>query len=329
MRKSISAASFFTAASFTAALTLGAGGALAQAWPQKPVRVVIGFAPGGTPDIAIRIFTPRMSEGLGQPVIVENRPGAGGILSMEYTAKAPPDGYTLAFGASGTLLLAKSLYPNTAYDALTSFTPVGLFAKLSYMLVTPLSLPARTLKEFVDLAKAQPGKLNYGSSSPGSLPHVLGEMFKIQSGTHIVAINYKGSAESVNAFLGGDVQMLVDGYPSLGPLVTTGKARALLVTGTARSSKLPDVPTAAEAGLPEFTVQSWMGLVAPAGTPAAVVQRINAELNKAVASKEVIDGLERLTFEPFTTTPEQFAAIIRSDWPKWDGVVKKAGIKIQ
>ena len=313
------------------ALTLCAGAvhAFAQAWPQKPVRVFIGFAPGGTPDIATRIIAPKLSENLGQPVIIENRPGAGGVIAMEFVSKAPADAYTLALGTVGTLVLAKALIPTAPFDPITSFTPIGAYAKVTFIVVTSTALPARTLKEFVALAKAQPGKFNYGSSTPGSPPHVLAEMFKLQAGIEVTGITYKGSAEAVSRFLAGDTHMMVDAYPSLGPLVASGKAAPLLVTSPTRYRKMPDVPTAKEVGLPDYTVESWLGFVAPAGTPDAPVRRFNAELVKTMAPKEMADALDKIGLEPFTNSPQEFAALIKSDWPKYNAAVKAAGIKPQ
>jgi tripartite-type tricarboxylate transporter receptor subunit TctC len=306
-----------------------AGQALAQTWPQKPIRVFIGFAAAGPPDIATRIIAPKLGEGLGQPVVVENRPGAGGMIAMEHVARATPDGYTLALATVGTMILAKALIPKAAYDPLTSFVPIGTYAKTSFIVVSSPSLPARNLKEFTALAKSQPGKLNYGSSTPGSPPHILAEMFKTQAGIDVFGITYKGSADAVARFLSGDVHMMVDSYAILGPLIAANKARALLVTSSSRSKKLPDVPTAREAGLPDFAVESWFGLVAPAGTPDAAVRRMNAELVRTMASKDIIDAIERLGLDITTTTPEEFGATIRRDWPKWSAAVKASGAKTQ
>ena len=303
--------------------------ALAQAWPQKPIRVFIGFAAAGPPDIATRIIAPKLGEGLGQPVVVENRPGAGGMIAMEHVARATPDGYTLALATVGTMILAKALIPKAAYDPLTSFVPIGTYAKTSFIVVSSPSLPARTLKEFLGLAKSQPGKLNYGSSTPGSPPHILAEMFKTQAGVDIFGITYKGSADAVTRFLSGDVQMMVDSYAILGPLISANKARALLVTSSSRSKKLPDVPTAREAGLPDFAVESWFGLVAPTGTPDAAVRRMNAELVRTMAFKDIIAAIERLGLDITTSTPEEFSATIRRDWPKWSAAVKASGAKTQ
>jgi tripartite-type tricarboxylate transporter receptor subunit TctC len=314
---------------FALCAALAAGAVFAQSWPQKPIHIWIGFAAGGTPDIGTRIIAPKLTEALGQPVVVDNRPGAGGILAMEYVSKAPPDGYTLALGTVGTLVLAKALIPTAAYDPITSFTPIGAFAKITFMVAIRTNLPATNLKEFIALAKSRPGKLNYGSSTPGSPPHILCEMFKQQAGIDVVGITYKGSAEAVTRFLAGDVQMLADAYPSLGPLIAAGKARALLVTSSTRFKKLPDVPTAAEAGLPDYTVESWLGVVGPAGTPDAAVRRMNAELVKVMAPREMAAAMDKIGLEIFTTTPEEFAALIKRDWPKWSSAVRSAGIKPQ
>ena len=306
-------------------MSLTAGPAHAQAWPQKPIRVIIGFAAAGTPDIAIRVLAPKLSESLGQPVIVENRPGAGASTAMEAAARAPADGYTLAVGTLGSLLFSKALFPKAAFDPITSFDPISTFAKVSFVVVSHLSLPARNLKEFVALAKAQPGKLNYGSSTPGSPPHVLSEMFKSQAGVNIVGVTFKGSADAAAAFLGGSVQMLVDALPTIGPLVSANKAVPLLVTSTVRRKELPDVPTAIEAGMPDYQVDSWLGLVAPAGTPDPVLRRLNNEVGKAMATREVADGITRIGLDPTSSTIEQFRAIVKTDWPKFRAVVKASG----
>jgi len=305
------------------------GQAFAQAWPQKPIRVLVGFAAGGPPDIAARVLAPKLGEGLGQAVVVENRAGAGGVIAMEAVAKAPADGYMLALATSGTMFLAKALIPTAAYDPLTSFAPIGTFASNSFILVVRPEVPAKTVKEFIALAKAQPGKLNYGSSTPGSPPHILCEMFKHEAGVDIFGITYKGSADAITRFLAGDVQMMVDGWAVFAPLITSGKARALLVTTEARSKRMPEVPTAKEAGLPDFTVSSWFGLVAPAATPDPVIRRASAELLKAALTKEMLDALDRLGLDSVTSTPEQLAAAIKVDWPRWSAAVKASGAKAQ
>ncbi len=322
-----SKASRSLALSLTLALTLSSlvGEARSQAWPQKPIRVIIGFAAGGTPDIGVRILAPKMSESLGQPVIVENRPGAGASTAMEVAAKAPADGYTLAVGTLGSLVMSKALFPNAAFDPITSFDPISLFAKTSFIVVSHPSVPARNLKEFLALAKSQPGKLNYGSSTPGSPPHILSEMFKAQAGVDIVGITFKGSADAASAFMGGTVQMMVDAMPTIGPMVASNKAIPLMVTSSVRRKDLPNVPTAVEAGMPDYTVESWIGLVAPAGTPDPVLRRLNGEVVKAMAINDVAAAIVKIGMEPTSNTMEQFRNIVKTDWPKFQAVVKASG----
>ena len=319
----------FLAVLMAACLTLFPPQALAQAWPQKPVKVLIGFSPAGPPDMSTRIVAPKLSEALGQSVIPENRPGAGGLIAMEAVAKAAPDGYTLALGTVGTMLLTKALIPTADYDPITSFAPIGTFARTTFILVSSSDLPARNLKEFLDLARKQPGKLNYGAALPGTPPHILAEMFKSQAGVDLFGIYYKGSADMVTRFIAGDFQMMIDSYAVFGPVIRSNKAIPLLVTSAARSEKLPEVPTAREVGLPDFTVASWQGLVAPAGTPDAIIRRVSGELLKIVASKEIAAAFEKLGLETMSSTVEEFAAQIRADWPKWNAAVKASGAKAQ
>ena len=302
--------------------------AQAQSWPQKPIRVLIGFATGGPPDIVTRLIAPKLGEYLGQPIVIENRPGAGGVIAMEAMANAQPDGYTLALGTVGTLFLAKALLPSAPYEPL-SFVPVGIFAKQQFILVTHPSLPVNTLKEFVDLAKKQPGKLNYGASTPGSPPHMLAEMFKDQAGVNIFGINYKGSVDALQRFLAGDVQMLVDGYSILGPLITSGKAKALLVTSPKRMKKLPDVPTSLEVGMPNYVIETFFSLVAPPRTPAAIPRRMHADMVRTLQDKQIVEAMDRLAMDAYVSTPEELGSVIKVDWPKWNNAVKAAGIKVQ
>jgi len=314
--------------SFVASALIAPAHAQIQNWPQKPIRVLIGFAAGGPPDIGTRLIAPKLGEFLGQPVVIENRPGAGGVIAMEAAANSAPDGYTLALGTVGTLFLAKALLPSAPYDPL-SFVPVGIFAKQEFILVIHPSVPVNTLKEFVDLAKKQPGKLNYGGSTQGSPPHMLAEMFKSQAGVDIFGINYKGSADAVQRFLAGDVQMMVDGYSILGPLITSGKAKPLMVSSPQRMKKLPDVPTSLEVGMPNYVIETFFSFVAPAGTPAAIARRINAEMGRAIQDKQIIEAMDRLALQAYVSTPEELGGIIKNDWPKWSNAVKAAGIKVQ
>jgi tripartite-type tricarboxylate transporter receptor subunit TctC len=309
------------------AAALGAiGSAQAQqAYPSKPIRVLIGFAAGGTPDIAIRVISPKLTEFLGQPIIVENRPGAGATTAMEVAARSPADGYTIAVGTLGSLILGKALFPKAAFDPVTSFDPISLFSKTTFIVATATSLPARNLKDFIAYAKSNPGKVSYGSSTPGSPPHILCEMFKSQAGVDVLGVTFKGSADASTAFMSGTVQMICDAYPTVGPLVQAGRAVPLVATGTTRKKELPDVPTAAEAGMPNYTVESWIGLVAPAGTPMPILQRLNAETVKTMSTREAIDGINKIGLEPASNSIEQFRTLIRNDWPKFEAVVKASG----
>jgi tripartite-type tricarboxylate transporter receptor subunit TctC len=308
-----------------AVLCAATGLAHAQAYPTKPIRVIIGFAAGGTPDIGLRVISPKLGENLGQPIIVENRPGAGAPTAMEVAARAAPDGYTLAVGTLGSMILGKALFPKAAFDPVGSFEPISLFSKTNFIVATSTSLAPRNLKDFVALAKAQPGKLSYSSSTPGSPPHILCEMFKMQAGVDILGVTFKGSADAANAFMGGTVQMMCDAYPTIGPLVNSGRAVPLVVTSAARRKDMPQVPTAAEAGMPDFNVESWIGLVAPAKTPAPILQRLNSEVVRTMGTKEAIDGISKIGLEPASNSIEQFRALIKGDWPKFSAVVKASG----
>ena len=303
-------------------------GAFAQ-YPQKPIKMVVPFAPAGPPDILARLVSQKLAEQLGQAVFVENRPGAGGIIGAEAVAKAPPDGYTLLFGSIASLLISPALYRNVGYDAVTSFSPVSVVGVTSFVLVVNPKLPVHSVKELVELAKAQPGKLNYGSSTLGTPPHIMAEMFKTQTGTDIFGVNYKGSADAVTALLAGDVQIMIDQFAALLPLIASGKVRPLVVTTEKRVMQLPDVPAAPEVGLPGFAVESWFGVLGPRGMPAEVVKRLHAELVKAVGSKDLMNALARQGLEALSSTPEQYAARLKADAPKWAAAVKASGAKVQ
>lgn len=302
--------------------------ALAQ-YPQKPVRMVVPYAPGGPPDILGRLVSQKLGEQMGQAMFVENRPGAGGIIGAESVAKAAPDGYTLLFGSIASLLISPALYANVGYDPVTSFSPVSVVGVTSFVLVVNPTLPAHSVKELVGLAKAQPGKLNYGSSTLGTPPHIMAEMFKTQTGTEIFGINYKGSADAVAALLGGDVQIMVDQFAALLPLIASGKVRALMVTTDKRVKQLPDVPAAPEVGLPGLSVESWFGVLGPKGMASEVVNRLHAEIVKAVASKDLAAALGRQGLEPKSSTPEEYVARLKTDAPKWAAAVKASGAKVQ
>ncbi len=301
----------------------------AQPYPSKPVRMVVPFAPAGPPDILARLISQKLGEGLAQPVVVENRVGAGGIIGSEFVAKAAPDGYTLLFGSVAALLLSPPLYGSRAGYDWTSFTPVSIVGTTTFVLVVNSKVPANTLKELIDLAKAQPGKLNYGASSQGTPPHIVAEMFKTQAGVDIFAINYKGSADSITALLAGDVQMVIDQFAAVLPLISSGKVRPLVVTSNSRVRQLPDVPSAAESGLPGLNVDSWFGILGPKGMSGDVSRRLHGELVKAIGSKDLMAALERQGLVPATSTPEEFGAMLKRDAPRWAAAVKASGAKVE
>jgi tripartite-type tricarboxylate transporter receptor subunit TctC len=319
-------------------LALGATGALAaglparaQDYPNAPLKIVVPFTPGGSADVLARAIGVEITRALKQPVVIENVPGAGGSLGGERGAKAPPDGYTLFMGHTGTLAINKSLYPKLPYDPQKSFTPVAWVARVPNVLVVNANVPAKTLKELVALAKAKPGQLAYGSGGNGSAAHATMEFFKLQTGTSFLHIPYRGTAPSVNDLLAGQVQALFTGIPALLPHIKAGKIRALAVSSPKRLALLPDVPTVAESGIPgtkDFEADQWYGLVAPAGTPAAVVGLLNQTINKSLASEEVRARLAAEGAEPTPNPPEAFAQLIAREIPRWDRVVRNAKITV-
>jgi len=310
------------------ALVALAGAAAAQAWPSKPVRWIVPFAPGGTTDILARTVGEKLSVALGQPVIVENKPGAGGGVGAELVAKAAPDGYTIMGGTISTHAINASLYKNLGYDPVRDFVPITLIARVPNMLVVNPSVPAKDVKELVALLRANPGKYSFASSGNGTSQHLSGELFKTMTGVDMQHIPYKGSPPALADVVGGQVTMTFDNITTAWPLAKGGKLRALAVTTATRSSIAPDVPTLAEAGLAGYEVGSWQGVFAPAGTPPEVVKRLNAEIVKIVNSPEVREKLVGLGAEPAPNTPEEFAAMVQSEVGKWADVVKKSGARV-
>lgn len=302
--------------------------AMAQNYPNKPLRLIVPFPPGGPTDIVGRMVGQKLADGLGQPVVVENRPGAGGTVGSEAAAKSAPDGYTLLYGSTSTLGIAPSLYPKLGYDAIKSFAPISLVSSGPLLVVVNPAVPAKTLKELIALAKAKPGQLNYGSAGNGTPLHLAGELFKTLAGVDLVHIPYKGGAPAITDTVAGQVQIVFEGLPATAQFIRAGKLRALAITGTKRDPTLPDVPTVAEAGLPQFQVAFWSGLVAPAGTPKDIVARLNAEVVKALATPEVRETLAKQGLEPSGNSPEQFAAFIGEENARWARVVKVSGAKL-
>ena len=297
-----------------------------DAWPSKPVRLLLPFPPGGPTDILGRIVSDRLSAALGQPVVVENRGGAGGNVGAEAAAKSAPDGYTILL-VSNPIAISPSLYTRLNYDPQKDFAPVGLLATVPNVMVTHPSVPAHTLQEFIALAKSKPGGMNFGSGGAGTSNHAAGELFNIVAGVKLVHVPYKGVNLAMNDVLAGQIQLVVIGVPAAGPHIKAGRLRALAVIAPQRLPALPDVPTVAEAGLPNFEVTTWYGVLAPAGTPKAIVGRLNAELVRIMHSPELKDRLAAMATEPATGTPEEFAEFIKRETAKWGEVVRQAGLK--
>jgi tripartite-type tricarboxylate transporter receptor subunit TctC len=311
-----------------APLLAAAPAARAQdAYPSKPVRIIVPFAAGGPADVYARFLGQRLSESMGQPFVIENRPGAGSVIGTEAVAKAPADGYTLLM-MSNTHTTNESLIPKKPYQLMRDFVPVAPVNYSDLVMVIHPSVPVNNLREFIDLAKAQPKKLNYASSGPGTPYHMAGELFNAMAGVQIVHVPYKGSSGARNDILGGQVHMMFDAIPTMAQNVRAGKVKALGTTGTRRSPVLPDVPTVAEAGVPGYEATIWLGIMAPAGTPKAVVDRLNAAITKVVTSPEVKEQWAKQGAEPMVMTPSQFDAYLREDIRKWAEVVRISGAKL-
>ena len=300
----------------------------AAAYPSKPIRIIVPFAAGGATDILARAIGQKMTEGLGQLVIVDNRPGAGGNIGSDVVAKAQPDGYTLLMGGVGPNAINATLYPKLPYDAANDFAPVAHVANVTNLLVVHPSVPAKSVKELIAIAKARPGKLTHASSSPGSAGHLAGEMMKIMAGIDMVTVNYKGSAPALVDLISGQVDLMFDNMPPSLPHIKSGKLKALAVSGGERTSVFPDLPTIAESGLPGFDAGSWFGILAPAGTPPAIVNRLNAVIMKSLTSPELRERLSSQGAAPVGGTPEQFGRHIRAEIAKWAKVIKAANVKL-
>lgn len=313
------------------ALLLGVGiqAAHAQNYPERAIRFICPYAPGGTTDILTRAIAQKLSEALKQSVVVDNRAGAGGNVGSEIAAKSPPDGYTILMAPVSPLAINPSLYAGKmSFNPQRDFAPITLVAKVPLVIVTHPSVPAKTVKEFIALAKSKPGKLTYGSAGNGSSNHLIGEMFKAAAGVRIVHIPYKGGSPAMVALMSGELDMMVGQVPSVATQVKAHRVRALAISGAKRSVALPDVPTLIESGLPGFDATSWYAIVAPAGTPKPVVDRLHGELVKAINSSEVRGRLSDEGAEIETTTPEQLAMFVRKEMDKWAEAVKISGAKL-
>jgi tripartite-type tricarboxylate transporter receptor subunit TctC len=299
----------------------------AQTYPSRPIKLIYPFAPGGS-DFVARILADRLSSSLGQPVIVENRPGgAGGTVGTKSVALAEPDGYTLLYCSPGPLVVAPSVYKNLGYDPVGSFAPIATIFSSPHMLVVHPGVPVRSMQELVAYAKANPGKINFASPGYGTLPHLLGEMFRSMSGGDIVHVPYKGAGATVADVLAGQVQIYFEYVTLLLPHIKAGNLRALAVADATRSPQLADVPTTIESGFPRLQSTFWSGVLAPAGTPASIVNRLNAAINEVLKSAEFAATLANLSARPKIGSPQDFAAFMAAETQKWAGVVDAGGIK--
>ncbi|MET0202774.1 MAG: tripartite tricarboxylate transporter substrate binding protein [Casimicrobiaceae bacterium] len=299
-----------------------------QGYPNKAIRWVVPFAPGGTTDILARTVGEKLSVAFGVPVIIENKPGAGGGVGATFVAKAPADGYTIMGGTISTHAINASLYKDLQYDPVKDFVPVMLIARVPNMLVVNPNVPAKNVSELIALLKKNPGKYTFASSGNGTSQHLSGELFKTMTGVDMQHIPYKGSPPALQDVVGGSVSMTFDNITTAWPLAKNGNLRAIAVTTAKRSSIAPDVPTLAESGLPGYEVGSWQGVFAPAGTPPEIVKRLNAEMVKIVNMPDVKEKLTALGAEPVGNTPEEFSAMVKAEVVKWADVVKKSGAKV-
>jgi tripartite-type tricarboxylate transporter receptor subunit TctC len=309
-------------------LALAPALALGQDYPNKPVRMVVGFPPGGGTDVVARIITPRYSELLGQPVVIENRPGATGTMAAGQVAKSAPDGYTIMMGHVSVNAIAPAMFSNLTYDVIKDFAPIGIAAAVPHFVTVHPSVPSRSLKELIQFLKAHPG-MTFPSAGNGSMPHLAGEIFASLAGVKMVHVPYKGSGQSMQDLLGGQHLVAFDTMPASAPHVRSGKLRALATSSAARLPAFADVPTAEEAGLPGYQVTTWYGVFAPAGTPSAVVNRLHADLVKAMQTPEVRAKLEGIGADgTVSRSPDEFAALVRADTARYAKIVKDIGLKL-
>lgn len=307
----------------------GAGAALAQQYPVKPIRMIIGFPPGGGTDIIGRIVAQRMSEGLKQQILPDNRGGASGQIAAELTAKAPPDGYTVMMAHIAAMSILPSLYPKLPYDPVNDFASVSLVAISPNLVIVHPTLPVKSIKELIALAKARPGQIHYESSGLGTVQHLAGELFKLQAKVNLLHVPYKGAGPAIIDLVAGHVQLGFDVIPVAGPQVKAGKLRALGVTSAKRSALFPDLPTVTESGVADFDMSTWWGLVAPAAVNKDVIARLNVETLRALRLPDVKERIAAAGADVVGNSPEEFAAFIRNERAKYARIVKEANIKLE
>jgi tripartite-type tricarboxylate transporter receptor subunit TctC len=309
-------------------LLLGLVPAAQAAYPEKPIRFVLPSAAGGSVDVLMRILAQQLSVQMGVPLVVENKPGASFVLGTMDIVRAPPDGYTIGYGNIVSLAVNRTLLSKLPYDVEKDLTLVSNCVQVFNMLAVNNDLPVRSVAELIAYAKKNPGKLTNGSSGNGTTGHLGGELFKSMAGVEIVHVPYKGSPQAINDLIAGNIQVMFDNVPSIGPHVKSGRVRGLGVSAPKRAGSFPDVPTIAEAGVPGYETNSWGGVIGPAKLPAEIVSRLNAEVRKALATPAVIERYKQLDTEPDGGTPEQFMDLVRRETPKWGEVIKRSGAKI-
>ena len=314
--------------SVLAALLVALAGAAAAAYPEKPIRFIIPSAPGGSPDVLMRILLQQVSSQLNVPIVVENKPGGSYVLGTMDIVKAAPDGYTLGYGNIVSLAINRSLLPSLPYDPERDLTLISNVTHVFNMLAVNNDLPVHTVRELVEYAKRNPGKLTNGSSGNGTTGHLGGELFKYMTGVDIVHVPYRGSAQAINDLIAGQIQVMFDNVPSIGPHVKAGRVRGLGVSAPKRAGSFPDIPTIAEAGVPGYETNSWGGVIGPARLPREVVLKLNGEIKAALAVPAVAERYRQLDSEIDGSTPEEFLALVRRETPKWTEVVRRSGAKI-
>jgi len=296
------------------------------AYPSKPIRLIVALPAGGPTDILARLIAQPLASNIGQPIVIDNRPGAGGNIGAEMVAKSPPDGYTLLMGTSGPLAINASLYSHIGYDPLRDFDPIILAASAPFVIVAHPAVPANNVKELIALAKAKPGQLNFGSV-PGNASHLATELFKYMAGVNMTLVPYKGAAQATTETIAGQIQLSFASTPGSVPQVKAGKLKALAVTSSKRIGPLPDIPTVAESGVPGYEASVWYGVVAPARTPREIILKLNAETAKVINDRANRDKLAASDFEATQSTPAEFGAFIRAETAKWSKVVKASGAR--
>jgi tripartite-type tricarboxylate transporter receptor subunit TctC len=315
---------YFLGAALCAAVQVGS----AQTFPERPIQLIVGFPPGGGVDIVARQLAETLSDSLGQRVVVENRAGAAGNIAMEYVARAKPDGYTLLMGNLGMLTANPVLYPKLSFDASKDFAPVARVVVTPLLAAVPVSLPAQNVQQLIAMAKAKPNEMSFGSGGNGNINHLAGELLKLQTGTQIKHVPYKGSAQALTDLMGGHIQLVIDGFNVVQPSVASGKARAIAITSDTRSPAMPHVPTMKEAGLGDLVIYGWQGVLAPASTPSAIIEKLTQEVARALANPALKARLSGQGTEPSYLNPAQFRSYITGEQARWANVISSAKITL-